>query len=102
MRMLGYREQIVLLDAADVGAAQRRVRYFAVLTRDGNVDLTVPQPQQVSASTILDPTPGKLVTRKLYVSAQNEQIAEFDTPHLMHYRRNAQASRPAEIGRAHL
>lgn len=93
MRMLGYREQIVLLDAADVGAAQRRVRYFAVFTRDGNVDLTVTEPQQVSASTILDPNPGKIVTRKLYVSEQIEQITEFDTPHLVTYRRNAQARR---------
>lgn len=93
MRALGYREQVVILDAADVGAAQRRVRYFAVFTRDGNVDLTVSEPERRPALSILDPDPGKLVTRKLYVSEQIEQITEFDTPHLVTYRRNARARR---------
>lgn len=93
MRALGYREQIVILDAADVGAAQRRVRYFAVFTREGNVDLTVSEPERRPAASILDSDPGKLVTRKLYVSEQIEQITELDTPHLVTYRRNARARR---------
>ncbi|MDV6278211.1 DNA cytosine methyltransferase [Rhodococcus erythropolis] len=93
MRALGYREQIVLLDAADVGAAQRRVRYFAVFTRDGNVDLTIREPKRTTALSILDPNPGKLVTRKLYVADQIEPITTHDTPHLVTYRRNAKARR---------
>ena len=93
MRALGYRVQVVLLDAAEVGAAQRRVRYFAVFTRDGNVDLAVSEPKRTHALSILDPNPGKLVTRKLYVADQIEQIVELDTPHLVTYRRNAKARR---------
>jgi DNA (cytosine-5)-methyltransferase 1 len=93
MRALGYRHQVVTLDAADVGAAQRRVRYFAIFTRDGNVDLTLREPKRTTALSILDPDPGKLVTRKLYVSDQIDQITEFDTPHLVTYRRNAKARR---------
>lgn len=93
MRALGYREQVVLLDAADVGAAQRRVRYFAVFTRDGNVDLTVRELKRTHALSILDPNPGKLVTRKLYVADQIGQITTHDVPHLVTYRRNAKARR---------
>ncbi|PZU04677.1 MAG: DNA cytosine methyltransferase [Gordonia sp. (in: high G+C Gram-positive bacteria)] len=93
MRALGYREQIVILDAADVGAAQRRVRYFAVFTRDGNVDLSIPSSVRTPASSILDPDPGNLVTRRLYVADQIDQITELDTPHLVTYRRNARARR---------
>lgn len=93
MRALGYREQVVLLDAAEVGAAQRRVRYFAVFTRDGNVDLTIREPKRTHALSILDPNPGNLVTRKLYVSDQIEQITTHDVPHLVTYRRNAKARR---------
>ncbi len=93
MRALGYREQVVLLDAADVGAAQRRVRYFAVFTRDGHVDLTIREPKRTNATAILDLNPGNLVTRKLYVADQIEQIAVRDVPHLVTYRRNAKARR---------
>lgn len=93
MRALGYRQQIVLLDAAEVGAAQRRVRYFAVFTRDGNVDLTIREPKRTHALSILDPNPGKLVTRKLYVADQIEQITTHEVPHLVTYRRNAKARR---------
>ncbi|MEW1881919.1 DNA cytosine methyltransferase [Rhodococcus sp. NPDC080181] len=93
MQALGYRHQVATLDAADVGAAQRRVRYFAIFTRDGNVDLTLREPKRTTALSILDPDPGKLVTRKLYVSDQIDQITEFDTPHLVTYRRNAKARR---------
>ncbi|MDJ0403926.1 DNA cytosine methyltransferase [Rhodococcus erythropolis] len=93
MRALGYRQQIIVLDAADVGAAQRRVRYFAVFTRDGNVDLTIRELKRTHALSILDANPGKLVTRKLYVSDQIEQITANDVPHLVTYRRNAKARR---------
>lgn len=96
MRALGYREQILILDAADVGAAQRRVRYFAIFTRDGAVDLTIERPARKTAAAILDTDPGKPVTRRLYVSNQIEQISEFDTPHLVTYRRNARARRADE------
>lgn len=93
MRALGYRQQIVLLDAAEVGAAQRRVRYFAVFTRDGNVDLAIREPKRSHALSILDPNPGNLVTRPLYVADQIEQITTHDVPHLVTYRRNAKARR---------
>lgn len=93
MRALGYRAQVVHLNAADVGAAQRRIRYFAVFTRDGNVDLDIREPKRAPALSVLDPNPGKLVTRKLYVADQIEQITELDTPHLVTYRRNAKARR---------
>ncbi|MDI9914379.1 DNA cytosine methyltransferase [Rhodococcus sp. IEGM 1379] len=93
MRALGYREQVILLNAADVGAAQRRVRYFAVFTRDGNVDLSIVEPKRTHALSILDSDLGKLVTRKLYVTPQIEQIAEMDTPHLVMMRRNAKPRR---------
>lgn len=93
MRALGYRQQVILLDAAEVGAAQRRVRYFAVFTRDGNVDLTIREPKRTTALSILDPNPGNIVTRKLYVSDQIEQITTHDVPHLVTYRRNAKARR---------
>lgn len=58
MRRLGYREQIVRLNAAEVGpvpAAQNRLRVFFVFTRAGGVDLTVPKVDRVPAATILDP-----------------------------------------------
>lgn len=93
MRALGYRQQVVLLNAADVGAAQRRIRYFAVFTRDGNVDLTVSEPTQVHAASILSPDPGTLRTKRLYVTPQIEQITELDTPHLVMMRRNAKPRR---------
>ncbi|RDI13474.1 DNA (cytosine-5)-methyltransferase 1 [Rhodococcus sp. AG1013] len=93
MRALGYREQIAIIDAADLGAAQRRVRYFAVFTRHGAVDLTLPGLAPKPASTILDENPGKPVTRRLYVADQLEQIAERGVPHLVTYRRNAKARR---------
>lgn len=93
MRALGYREQVAIIDAAELGAAQRRVRYFAVFTRGGAVDLTLPGRVPAPASTILDADPGKPVTRRLYVAPQLEQITEHDVPHLVMYRRNAKARR---------
>ncbi|MFC9786456.1 DNA cytosine methyltransferase [Rhodococcus sp. NPDC127528] len=96
MRALGYEVQTVHLDAADLGAPQRRVRYFAVFTQRGDVDLTIDQPRRAPAATILDPNPGKLVTRRLYVTPQIEQITDHGVPHLVTYRRNAKARRADE------
>lgn len=95
MFALGYSYQTLILNAVEFGMAQRRVRYFAVFTRDDEPipDLTRPEPQFVPASTILDPDPGKLVTRRLYVADQLAQITEPDVPHLVTYRRNAKARR---------
>lgn len=95
MRALGYRAQTALLDAADFGMAQRRVRWFAVFTRGDvpAVDLTVPNTPPVYASSILDPAPGRPVTRRLYVADQLDQITEPGVPHLVTYRRNAKARR---------
>ncbi|NLE78108.1 MAG: DNA cytosine methyltransferase [Rhodococcus sp.] len=95
MRALGYREQTVILDAADFGMPQRRIRYFAVFTRN---DLPLPDLDYLPtplepASTILDDNLGKPVTRRLYVTPQIEQILEKDVPHLVTYRRNAKARR---------
>lgn len=96
MRRLGYREQVALLNSAEVGpnpVAQNRIRYYAVFTLERVVDLTSEPTVPMSASTILDPDPGKLVTRRLYVSPQIEQITERGVPHLVTYRRNAKARR---------
>lgn len=96
LRELGYQAQIVHLDAAGLGGAQSRIRYFAVFTHAGDVDLTLPDLEPVPASTILDPNLGKLVAerpRRLYVAPQIEQIAEPDVPHLVTFRRNAKARR---------
>lgn len=95
MRALGYSEQTVILDAANFGMPQRRIRYFAVFTRADlplpNLDYLATQP--VPASTILDADLGKPVTRRLYVTPQIEQITERNVPHLVTYRRNAKARR---------
>lgn len=93
MRALGYQAQTQVVDAAELGTPQRRKRFIAVFTRDGNVDLTMPGLPPVSASTILDPDPGKLVTRRMYITPQLEQIVESGVPHLVTYRRNAHARR---------
>ncbi|NKZ84462.1 DNA cytosine methyltransferase [Rhodococcus hoagii] len=93
MRALGYVEQVVILNATDFAMPQHRVRYFAVFTRTGDVDLTLPDMPRVPASWILDPNPGKLVTRSLYVDNQLAQITERNVPHLVTYRRNAKAKR---------
>ncbi|TYB69668.1 DNA cytosine methyltransferase [Nonomuraea sp. PA05] len=95
LRSLGYdRITPLLLDAADYGHAQHRIRLFIVATRNGlAVDLTPPGMARVPASAILDDDPGKLVTRPLYVSPQIAQIRDEDVPHLVTYRRNAKAKR---------
>ncbi|WP_068922157.1 DNA cytosine methyltransferase [Planobispora rosea] len=95
LRELGYdRITTLILNAADYGHPQHRIRMFVVATRDGlDVDLTPPDMAAVAASAILDSDPGKPVTRRLYVSPQIEQITDEGVPHLVTYRRNAKAKR---------
>lgn len=95
MDALGYSYQTHILDAQNFGMPQRRVRYFAVFTREDEPvpDLTPTAIGMVSAASILDPDPGKLVTRRLYVADQLAQITELGVPHLVTYRRNAKARR---------
>lgn len=93
MRALGYDMQTMIIDAADLGAAQHRKRWFGVFTQDINVDLTLPTVPPVYASDILDPDPGRPVTRRLYVHDQIESIGDRDVPHLVTYRKHAKARR---------
>ncbi|MER7115479.1 DNA cytosine methyltransferase [Saccharomonospora azurea] len=93
LRTLGYRTTELVLNAADFGHAQHRPRLFIVATRDVTVDLTPPTPTLTPASHILDPHLGKLVTRRLYVSDQIEQIEQEGVTHLVTYRNNAKARR---------
>ena len=93
MRELGYREQIVTLNARDFGLAQHRERLFIVFTRSGDVDLTFPSIAPAHASSIIDADLGKLATRSLYVDPQIEQIEDTDVTHLVTWRRNAKARR---------
>jgi DNA (cytosine-5)-methyltransferase 1 len=94
LRALGYTVRELLLDAADFGHAQRRVRLFVVATAPGvALDLTPPALAPVPASAILDPDPGREVTRRLYVSPQIEEIEVEGVPHLVTYRRHAHARR---------
>jgi DNA (cytosine-5)-methyltransferase 1 len=91
---LGYRTQVLMLDAADFGHAQYRKRWFLVATRDGvELDLTPPAVAPVMASAILDPHPGRPVTRRLYVADQIDSITDEGVPHLVTYRRHARALR---------
>jgi DNA (cytosine-5)-methyltransferase 1 len=93
LRQLGYATTPLVLDAADYGHAQHRRRLFVVATRGLEVDLTPPGAARVPASAILDPDPGREVTRRLYVSPQIDQIETDGVPHLVTYRRNARARR---------
>lgn len=94
LHQLGYRTQELELDAADYGHAQTRKRLFIVATRDGiALDLTPPAPRKVMAAEVLDPDPGRPVTRKLYVSEQIDSITVDGLPHLVTYRRHARALR---------
>lgn len=92
LKALGYRMQAAVMDAFDFGVPQRRKRWFGVFTRYGGVDLTPPTVARRYAADILDPDPGKPVTRRLYVSPQIEQI-DTDDVHLVTYRRNARPRR---------
>lgn len=96
LRALGYHVQEMVLDAADFGHAQNRKRLFILATRGLTVDLTPPRATFVPATSILDPDPGREVTRRLYVSDQIDQIQVDDVPHLVTYRRNARPRRADE------
>lgn len=92
MRALGYKAQVVLLNSADIGpnpVAQNRIRFYAVFTRDGDVDLAMPEVTRTPATAILDPDLGKLHTNHGYVASQVEQIEVLDVPHLVTYRNHA-------------
>ncbi|MHA6623910.1 DNA cytosine methyltransferase [Pseudonocardia sichuanensis] len=94
LHALGYRTQMLVLDAADFGHAQHRPRLFIAATRDGvELDLTPPTMAPVMASAILDAHPGKPVTRRLYVADQIDSITDDGVPHLVTYRRHARALR---------
>jgi DNA (cytosine-5)-methyltransferase 1 len=93
LRTLGYRITPLVLDAADFGHPQRRKRLYLLCTRELSVDVSMPPPHHVPASTILDDDPGRPVTRRLYVSEQIETIATPGVPHLVTYRRHAKARR---------
>lgn len=91
---LGYRAQELVLDAVDFGHAQHRKRLFIAATRDGvELDLTLPTVAPVMAAQILDPHPGRPVTRQLYVADQIASIAVEGVPHLVTYRKHARARR---------
>lgn len=96
LRTLGYHVEVLLLDAADFGLAQNRKRMLMVATYDGlKLDLSPERLtrgfEPVYAADILDPNPGKPLTRRLYISPQIEEIQEEGVPHLVTYRRNAHA-----------
>lgn len=94
MYQLEYTRQDAILDAADFGHAQNRKRWFGVFTQPGiTFDMPTSDGAPVFASAILDPDPGKPVTRPLYVSPQIEAIAEPDAAHLVTYRRHARPLR---------
>lgn len=94
LRALGYVVQTMVLDAADFGHSQHRIRLFIVATLDGlRIDLTPPNVAPRYADAIVDPDPGSLVTRRLYVSPQIDAIQDRDVLHLVTYRRNARPHR---------
>lgn len=94
LHALGYTTSENVLDAADYGHAQHRRRLFIVATRDGlHVNLTTPIPNRVPASMILDPDPGRPVSRQLYVAHQLDSIKVENVPHLLTYRRHSRALR---------
>ena len=94
LRALGYTLTPLLLDAADFGHAQHRKRYYLVATLDGiTLDLTPPAWNRLPAAAILEPDPGRPVTRRLYVADQIDQIQSAGVPHLVTYRKHAKARR---------
>lgn len=98
MTIQGYKHQIVTLDSADIGpdpVPQRRKRVYILFTRvdAADIDLTVDQVDRTPASAILLPDRGKLVTRRMYVTPQFEEITEPHVPHLVTYRNHAHARR---------
>tara|TARA_R110000850_G_scaffold275207_1_gene414122 strand:- start:8578 stop:9498 length:921 start_codon:yes stop_codon:yes gene_type:complete len=60
MNALGYQVAPHIIDAADHGAPQNRVRLFLVVTRSSNpLMLTLPQQQQIHARSFIDFEAGK-------------------------------------------
>jgi DNA (cytosine-5)-methyltransferase 1 len=94
LAQLGYTVRELLLDAADFGHAQRRRRLFITAARaDVELDLTLPAVAPVMAAEVLDPDPGRPVTRRLYVANQIDEITDDGVPHLVTYRKHARARR---------
>lgn len=94
LRALGYRIHEMVLDALDFAHAQHRKRLFIAASRDGvELDLAAPAQRRVMASEVLDPDPGRPVTRRLYVSDQIGTITADGVPHLVTYRKHARARR---------
>lgn len=97
LRIQGYTDQILILDACEVGddpVSQIRKRWYGVFTQPGiEVDLSLEPSQIKPAVEILEPDLGKPVARRLYVSPQIEQITERDVPHLVTYRNHARPKR---------
>ncbi|MGV9668381.1 DNA cytosine methyltransferase [Nocardia niigatensis] len=96
MTQLGYKHQVVTLNSADVGpnpVAQNRIRFYALFTRHGDVDLHVDPVQRTPATAILDPDLGELKTRHGYVASQVAEIGVRDVPHLTVYRNHGRARR---------
>ncbi|MFD3431284.1 DNA cytosine methyltransferase [Nocardia fluminea] len=91
---LGYTAQLGIYDAADFGHAQNRRRWIGVFTQPGiHIDLTPQTLAPVYAAAILDPDPGELVTRPMYITPQIQQITEPGVVHLATYRNHARALR---------
>lgn len=93
LRTLGYKIEVMELDAADFGHAQNRKRLFGIATLGGDAALPLPHIEPVTAASILDPHPGKPLSRRLYVSPQIDEIEEDGVPHLVTYRKHAHARR---------
>lgn len=96
LRTLGYRVEVLTLNAADFGEAQDRRRLFTVATLPGaELDLTPPTVDRRPATAILDSDLGRPVTRKLYVSPQIDEIPDHldRIPHLVMMRKHAHARR---------
>lgn len=94
LHALGYRTRELVADAAEHGHAQHRPRLIVTATLPGvALDLTPPRVAPVHAGQILDPDPGRPVTRRLYVTDQIDQIPEPDVAYLVTYRRHARPRR---------
>ncbi|MFE2961973.1 DNA cytosine methyltransferase [Nocardia tengchongensis] len=96
MTALGYKHQVVTLNSADVGpnpVAQNRIRFYAVFTRHGDVDLDITPGPRTPATAILDPDLGELKTSHGYVADQVAEIAVPGVPHLTVYRNHGRARR---------
>lgn len=96
MTQLGYKAQVVTLNSADVGpnpVAQNRIRFYAVFTRHGEVDLTLTPGPRTPAAAILTPDLGELKTSHGYVASQVAEIEVPNVPHLTVYRNHGRARR---------